>query len=403
MAEQRALVAEIKYDNAFQHELRGKGNTTARIVNALRDYFNDATKLHYWEIDTTIPGGSYDLTTNLSPLNSGTTYYVSLVLKPKASASGGLQQRIVFVAGGNHAFADNKWGTLKIGYLPDGYFDAIDGVKHDTNYVLNTAPAEWSGFREITSLTTTITYLKDAFTVVEYRDDPILHSDPGQSLFIALHSQSNIDDYDYNNLKQQIWTERNTNKWEATSLVGRVIQPFTRYHELAIGNSGDGLFTGRWGNTTNNILRPMAEAGWSEATYINNSSIVRIAPNCWGLAFPYYGSTNTTFLQSESHHFSLTDWRQPLPIYYAAGEKLVVRNGLAVNVNHHAGVYGHLKQVKQIGVGTVGWDTGWIASDNPASKRAWGKMYSNKSLSYDAGRVLLWDADGPLKLNYYQP
>jgi hypothetical protein len=408
MAEQRALVAQIKYQDPHTHTIIGKGLTTAYIVNALRDYFNDGTKTHYWEVDTTPFGSDYDIFTNAAPYDTTTNKHTVLVLKPVAGAPGGTAQRIVFITRGNNNPTGNVgWGGLAIGYLPDGTFDPTDGVQHDNaadfnNIVLSTAPTTWSTFRSPSSSTSLPVHLLNEFTVVEYRDDPAIHSDPGQSLFIALHTESTIDDYTFGGVRERVWTDRKTFKWSDACLVGRVIQPFTKYHEEAIGNKGDGIFTGVFDNQITLASRPMAEGGSTAAVNINDSSCVRVAPNCWALSFPHFGGLASSFFATDALQHNVGDWKQPIPIPIAGSPNNVVRNGLHVSTVNNFATYGYTKQLKQLPYSAGGWDGTWLTSDAPGSNRAWTKFPNNKAILYNVGRVLLWDKDGPQLLSYLQ-
>ena len=408
MAEQRALVAQIKYQDPHTHTIIGKGLTTAYIVNALRDYFNDGTKTHYWEVDTTPFGSDYDIFTNAAPYDTATNKHTVLVLKPVAGAPGGTAQRIVFITRGNNSSTTSVgWGGLLIGYLPDGTFDPTDGVEHDNaadfnNIVLSTAPTTWSTFRSISSLTSLPVHLLNEFTVVEYRDDPAIHSDPGQSLFIALHSESTIDDYTFGGVRERVWTDRKMFKWDNSCLVGRTVQPFTKYHEQAIGNKGDGIFTGKFSNQVSLSGRPSAELGWNNASYINDSSCLRVASNCWALSVAAPGGLASSFVLDDTRNHNLGDWKQPAPVPLACNPAVVVRNGLHVNTTNSFSMFGYSKQFKQFPYSATGWDGTWLTSDTPGSNRAWVKVPSNKDIGYDMGRCILWDKDGPQMLNYLQ-
>lgn len=408
MAEQRALVAQIKFQDPWTRTIIGKGLTTAYIVNALRDYFNDNTKPHYWEVDTSVVGGNYDIFTNAAPYDTPTNKHTSLVLKPKTGAPGGTAQRIVFITRGhNSSTTAQSWGGLQIGYLPDGAFDSTNGVNHSndsiwSNVVISTAPTTWSTFREITSSTSNPQFLLNEFTVVEYRDDPSIHSDPGQSLFIALHSENNINDWDYANVNQFVWTDRKMFKWQHAALIGRTVQPFTRYHEEAIGNKGDAMFIGIFDNQITLASRPMAEAGSTAGTFINDSAIVRVAPNCWAMSYPHYGGIANTFLQTDASHHNIGNWKQPVPIPIAGSPNNTVRNGLHVSTVNSFSTYGYTKQLKSLPYSAGGWDGSWLTSDTPGSYRAWAKFPNNKSTSFNNGRVLLWDKEGPQMLSYLQ-
>lgn len=407
MAEQRALVAQIKYKDPHVHTIVGKGLTTAYIVNALRDYFNDNTKPHYWEVDTAPFGSSYDIDTNAAPYDAPTSKHTTLVLKPVAGASGGTAQRIVFITRGSNIVSTVGWGTLQIGYLPDGVFDPTDGVEHDnaatfSNVVLSTAPTTWSTFREISGSTSGPQHLLNEFTVVEYRDDPAIHSDPGQSLFIALHSESTLDDYTFGGVRERVWTDRKMFKWADACLVGRTVQPFTKYHEEAIGNKGDGMFIGVFDNQITLATRPMAEAGSTAAANINDSACVRVAPNCWALSFPHFGGLASSFFVTDALQHNIGDWKQPIPIPIAGSPNNVVRNGLHVSTVNNFASYGYTKQLKQLPYSAGGWDGTWLTSDAAGSNRAWTKFPNNKATLFNVGRVLLWDKDGPNYYNYLQ-
>jgi hypothetical protein len=410
MAEQPPIVAQIKWKANYVRAVNGVGLTTAYIINALRAYFNDTSIPHYWELDTTTVGGSYDIFTNPAPIDTTTNKHTTLVLKPKAGAPGGSEQRIVFITRGSTGTGGVGWGGISVGYLPDGTFDATNGVLTDNpgtfnNIVLTHPPSTWSGFRNITGQTGSILLLTNEFTVVEYRDDPDKFSDPAQSLFFVPHAENFQDEYDRTGLRVFRQLIAGVQHWARGVLVGRILQPFTRYHELAVGNRGDALWTGKLGEVASVGNRPMMEAGWNTTAYIDHSSINRVAPNCWALSWPGNGFSRTSgFLGSEIYSSSLLEYPEGVPLGLGTGPNIVIRDGARVNTTYNGGVYAFAKYTKQFNWDIVGGSANLrYDTTDPTSKRAWyswpnGFIVIERSQS----RHLLWNKDGPTLLDYLQ-
>jgi hypothetical protein len=412
MAEQPPIVAKIHWAAAYDNDLNGRGLSTAYIVNAMRDYFNDTSIPHYWEVDGSIPGGDYDMTTSISPYDTAGSKHTTLVLKPTVGAPGGSEQRIVFITRGNPAISAVGWGAIMVGYLPDGVFDPVDGVTTDNPADINdvellSAPTSWSGFRNLSSITTHFNFLMHHFYLVEYRDDPSKFLDPGQSLFVSYSSHPGFQDILRDGTQTELPIRQGLDGfWEGGCLVGRILQPFTRYHELAVGNKGDALWTGKISNVPGIGNRPMMEAGWNATVYINHSSINRVAPNCWAHSYPGTGFLrNSGFLGADDYNWYLGDYPAGSPFMLHSGPAIVVRDGVRTSIAYDGGLYATCKYVKQFNWDVVGGAAGLIYdTQDPASSRAWYSPPNHVSPgALQQSRFLLWNKNGATNLNYYQP
>ena len=412
MAEQAPICAKIRWAATYNPSTVGQGLTTAYMVNAMRAYFSDNTKPHYWEVDTSIVGGSYDIFTSASPIDTATNKHATLVLKPVAGASGGTEQRIVFITRGNNNPAGSVgYGALMVGYLPDGTFDATNGVLTDNpadimDVALTHPPTSWSGFRHIAGTTSLFIKLLNEFTVVEYRDDPSKFTDPGQSLLVVANTPTIWDEYTRTGERRfREMLEGIETNWTAGALVGRVLQPFTRYHELAIGNKGDALWTHRPSDVASVSNRPMMEAGFNNTVFTNHSSINRVAPNCWAHAWPCTGFGRTSsFLGNDVYSLNPTDLPEGQPVGMSAGPIINVRDGVRTSIAYDCGTYATIKYIKQFNWDSAGGASKLVFdSSDPTSRRAWMQWPSTIiQAGTQQSRFILWNKDGETMINYYQ-
>lgn len=419
MAEQSPICSRIKFRSSTMDGPTQFRDGCTLLVAGLRNYFADGTISHYWELDTTTPHGDYQYPSNPAPYDTASNKFSCITLKPKAGAAGGLQQRIFIQAIENVTQTSRLInGVLTIGYLPDGTFDAINGLNGTYNgttnvFELTTPPTSWCPPRWIQGYSNVdINALRNYVDIVEYRDDPAIFTDPGQALLIQLPSHQYLTEVDI--ASGQNYALKSNDSFDSMNfhcLVGRVIQPFTRYHELAIGNAGDALMCGRSFNGQTSVASGnQIERYDPVSTGRNHSSVVRIAPNVWaGLVVQQFArgerqANNPTGFPGFQANYTFPSGNPEVHPLFVAGDDQSVRDGV---VSYSAssvlgegggldpGVYGYGKQWRSIGARFVRSNS-YFETEDPSSQYAWyfPQGTQNATGDYGSGRVLLWNKGG---------